>query len=131
MADLMNQTYGNAPKREHADLTATKLIYLMGMKLLKAQDSIEKNFAFVEVANRYGVPALNKVAFDINANGDLKAALASYPIPTSAQAQELVPIDLQVKTFANDALKKQKPEAQAASHADRAMQKTEGAVLGA
>ncbi len=123
MADLMNQTYENIPQKEHADFTVPKLLYLLGMGLLKS-DNLEKNLAYVEVANRYGVPALKKVASAVEGGADLNTALSAFPIPLSVSA-EAAP-EQPAKSFAQEGLKKSRPEAPAATHAERALQKGDG-----
>jgi len=139
MADLMNQTYDNIPKKEYADFTVPKLIYLMGMGLIETGQS-EKSTAYVEVANRYGIPAVQKIEADIRNGIDLKAALAEFPAALPAierteaklQPSAAVP-ELEAapatKTFANESLKKARPEAPLATHAERAAQAT-GAAAG-
>lgn len=49
IADLMNQTYGNSPNIENANLTMGKLNYLIGFNLL---DKYPESLAFVELANK-------------------------------------------------------------------------------
>lgn len=61
MADLMNQTYGNTPVKEHADFTITKFLYLVGMGLLSSENP-EKNVTYVEMANNQGIPAVKQAA---------------------------------------------------------------------
>jgi hypothetical protein len=95
MADLMNQTYGNKPKTGKADFTIPKFIYLLGNGLLKSQ-ALEINMAYVDVANRYGIPEVKKVANAINNGADIGVALAEYPLKSAQRVTE--------KTVENDAV---------------------------
>ncbi len=49
IAVLLNQTYNNTPKTEHANFTLGKFNYLVGFGLL---DMSSASLAFVELANR-------------------------------------------------------------------------------
>lgn len=146
MADLMNQTYGNTPNQEQANFTMPKLIYLLGMGLVKSKD-VEKNLAYVEVANRYGIPEAKKLAQAVNGGGheNLYAALASYPDILAKLKQEpsltvteadnamlksmgVAPEPVAAKPFTSETLKKERPQAPLASQADRITQNNEAAV---
>jgi len=82
MADLMNQTYGNAPTEEKADFGFPKFIYLVGNKLIDPQN-IKQTLAYIEVANRYDIPALKQVVDDVKNGVELATALTAFPIPTA------------------------------------------------
>lgn len=78
MADLMNQTYKNAPATEHADFTIDKFLYLLGEGLIKSQ-AMEKNLAYVEVANSPGgIDGVKDVARQVGEGKDILAAAAPY-----------------------------------------------------
>ncbi len=124
MADLMNQTYQNTPKKEHADFTVPKLVYLLGMGLLKS-DNLEKHLAYVEVANLYGIPEVKKAEQALKNGASLKSALAGCPTPSETQMQDLVS-EQPVKSFAHEGLKKSRPDTPAATHTEKAIQMGEG-----
>jgi len=88
MAELMNQTYGNMPKKEKADFTVPKLIYLLGSGLVKT-DNLAVNLAYVEVANSCGIPAAKEVAQAIKSGAPLETILQKFPVNLSfAQPKE-------------------------------------------
>jgi hypothetical protein len=142
MADLMNQTYENTPRKEYADFTMPKLIFLLGMKMIQSENP-EQNLAYVEVANRYGIPAVKKVAADVRNGMALNAALAAYPVAPQEPALPVTEADNAMlksmgiapepvappaqKSFASEGLIKPRPEAPPATHAEKAA-KAEGAM---
>ena len=131
MADLMNQTYGNVPKREHADFTVPKLVYMLGMGVLSSEH-LEHNLDFVEIANSHGIPAVKKVV-EAAQNQPLETALAAYPATRGVHPQAIEQEQqAQATSFAHEGLRKTRPETQASSHAERARQTAEASpVLGA
>jgi hypothetical protein len=140
IADLMNQTYGNKPNTEQANFTVPKLIYMLGMHLLKTEDP-KRNMAYVELANRYGIKAAEQVAGVANGHGNLREALASYPdiatkifggepaLAVTAADNAMLksmgiapePVAAEPKTFAADALRASRPVA-AENHTQRMAQ---------
>ncbi|MBV8938680.1 MAG: hypothetical protein JO089_02420 [Alphaproteobacteria bacterium] len=88
MADLMNQTYRNVPPHEHADFSIAKFIYLVGNNLIRP-DNIEQTTAYIEVANRYDIPALKQVVKAVEDGAGLAQAVQPYPValPLAAEAE--------------------------------------------
>jgi len=89
MADLMNQTYGNAIKSEQANFTVPKLVYLLGNGLIK-KENIEQSLMYIEIANRYGMDAVKQAAVAIKAGAKPADILDQFPVtlPTQAAAKE-------------------------------------------
>jgi hypothetical protein len=87
MAQLMNETYHNTPTQEHADFTIPKLLYLLGHGVVKAPN-LDENLAYIEIANKYGIPAVKQVAGDIKNGKKLEEATRNFPFPAAAIHQE-------------------------------------------
>ena len=79
MADLMNQTYHKTVAREPAHFGMSHFIYMAGNHLIRP-DNIEQTLAYIEVANRHGIPALKKLAKEVESGVALDKALEAYPI---------------------------------------------------
>jgi len=79
MADLMNQTYRNEPSKEQADFTVPKLIYLLGNNLLSRENK-ENSLTYIEIANRYGIPAVKEVVQSVQDGSTLAEAIQKYPV---------------------------------------------------
>lgn len=86
MADLMNQSYSKVTPHEHADFGIPKFIYLVGHNLIQPGD-IERTRAYIEVANRHGIPALKKVVKDMQQGMDLEHAMKPYPVSLPMQQE--------------------------------------------
>lgn len=79
MADLMNQTYGNEPNREHANFTLAKMIYMMGHGMIGAGGDTERSCMLIEVANHDGIEAVKDVvAHGRDHNADMIYAKQRY-----------------------------------------------------
>lgn len=76
MAELMNQTYGNTENKEKSDFGIPKFIYLVGHNLIQPKN-VEQTLAYIEIANRYDVPALKQV---IKNGAPLSEILKQYPV---------------------------------------------------
>lgn len=87
MADLMNQTYSKVTPHEHADFGIPKFIYLVGHNLIEPGD-IDRTRAYIEVANRHGIPALKKVVKDMRDGMDLEHAIQPYPVDLPQPVEE-------------------------------------------
>jgi hypothetical protein len=130
MADLMNQSYGNTPKTGQADFTVPKFIYLLGMGLLAA-DNPEKSIAYMEVANRYGIPAVKKVEEVVKSGVPLAEALTPYPVNLAPIVEQPVVaasvpvIEASQKTFTNEGLKPSRPAIPVPSYREKATQQNE------
>lgn len=71
MADLLNETYANAPNKDGADFTLSKMIYLMGHGMVDAHNP-DRSLALIEVANlrgSRGIDAVKDVVKHSSANG--------------------------------------------------------------
>ncbi len=79
MANLMNQTYHKILPKEQADFSIPKFIYLVGHNLIQP-GKVEQAMAYIEVANRYGIPALKEVVTDMQSGKDMRQALQRYPV---------------------------------------------------
>ncbi len=78
IAELMNQTYHNKVKTEHADFTMGKFNYLIGFGML---DVFPASLGFVELANRStDMKQVNAVAKAINAGQDPHAVFHALGI---------------------------------------------------
>jgi len=91
MADLMNQTYGNTPNKEQAKFTVPMLIYLLGNNLITRENKAH-SLAYIEIANRYGIPEVKKAA-DVIKNGvPLEQVIVRYAIqlPPISGAGEII-----------------------------------------
>ncbi|MDE3060090.1 MAG: hypothetical protein KGJ06_03680, partial [Pseudomonadota bacterium] len=78
IAELMNQTYNNAPKTEPASFTIGKFNYLIGFGLL---DSFPTSLGFVELANKStDMKEVNAAAAAIQAGQDPRAVFQSFGI---------------------------------------------------
>ncbi len=89
MAELMNQTYGNTPDKEQANFTVPKLLYLLGMGLIK-EEQPEQNLAYVEIANRYGMNAVKQMTQALAQGAKLEDVLQQFPVMmTSPVAKEV------------------------------------------
>jgi hypothetical protein len=86
MADLMNQTYGNKPNTEGANLTVPTLIYLFGHELIRA-GAPERNAAYVEIANRYGIEGAKRASAMVAKGIKLDDVLAKFPVVTQADRE--------------------------------------------
>ena len=126
MADLMNQTYGNAHKKEYADFTVPKLVYMLGMGALKSEN-LEKNLDYVEVANRHGIPAIKKISEQIKKGVRPTAAFAAYPV-TDGIHTETIEAEKDVKQFAQESLRQSRPQQSFTSFAEKAAQKSDSPV---
>jgi len=82
MASLMNQSYGNQVKAEHADFTLPKLIYLLGHGLVKPSN-MENSLAYIEVANRHGMNAVKKLQEQLEKAVPLEQAMQAFPVAPS------------------------------------------------
>lgn len=85
ITDLMNETYkykhigqGAGDAMEHADFALPKFLYLLGNGLMDTYKP-ETTLAYVEVANRYGIPAVNQLQRVLERGVPLEQALADYP----------------------------------------------------
>ena len=85
MADLMNQSYYNETPHEHAKFGFSKFVYLLGHQLINP-DNIERTRAYVEIANHYGVKAVDQVAEAIRRGKTLEEASAAFPLGATAEA---------------------------------------------
>ena len=82
MADLMNQTYKNSVRREESNFTLPKLVSLIGLNLIDP-DHLNRSMAYVEIANKYGVPDVRKTAARIQNGAALEDAIRDYKIDFS------------------------------------------------
>lgn len=82
IADLLNQTYNNAPKTGHADFTIGKFNYLLGFGLL---DSYPASLGFVELANNStDMTSVNKAAEAIKGGQSPQAVFRQQGAHTEA-----------------------------------------------
>lgn len=84
MADLMNQTYNNDTRKEQANFTMGKFIYLVGNGLIQPSEC-EQTRTLIEVSNRYGIDALKQAVNSMTQGGTLQQALSAYPIAPGAE----------------------------------------------
>ncbi len=99
MAELMNQAYKNTVRREEGNFTLPKLIYLIGHGMIDP-DHLNRSMAYVEIASKYGIHEVNKVAGLLDKGMSLEEATRAYTIhfvPVAESAVEslnLIPRDL-------------------------------------
>ncbi len=95
-ADLMNQTYKykhvvreNVPSPdEKANFTLPKLLYLLGHDLIDTYKP-EETLAYIEVANRYGIPAVRQAQRALERGIPVDQALVNYPVELQENIQQL------------------------------------------
>lgn len=93
MADLINQTHKNVVPREYADFDFSKFIYLVGNGLIDPTH-MDRSLAYIEIANRHEIGAVQKAAAQINKGVPLSKILEEYEITIPgepAQAKEAAP----------------------------------------
>ncbi len=93
MADLMNNSYAYKHKtvidestgkpKQPEDFALPKFIYLLGHNLIKPGQP-QQTLATIEIANRYGIPAVKDMQAMFGAGANLDAVLARYPVPAAA-----------------------------------------------
>jgi hypothetical protein len=139
IADLMNQTYGNKPNTEKADFTIPKLIYLLGNGLVKSE-SLEKNLAYVELANRsQNMDKVNAMAAAFKDCKSIDEVLQQFSL-TLPVAKPLPPQSVEVPEtqvsggfvgkVAAENRSNGRDVAPAASHVDALQKNPEGAAIG-
>lgn len=94
ITELMNLTYAYKhsslidPKTGHAvhqaNFALPKLIYLMGHDLIDVNKP-EETLARIEIANRYGIPAVKEMQAMLGQGTALDQALTRFPIPAREQ----------------------------------------------
>lgn len=90
MTQLMNLTYAYKHKSvidqdtghavRQADFALPKLIYLMGHDLIDVRKP-EQTLATIEIANRYGIPAVKEMQKMLHEGADLAAVTTRFPTP--------------------------------------------------
>src|SRR5262249_5106299 len=71
--------YHNAPNTERANFTITMLIDLVGNGLIDP-DQMQKSLTYIEIANRYGVPAVKEIRKAIASGYSFEQAITPYPV---------------------------------------------------
>lgn len=86
IADLLNQTYSNAPKQEQANFTIGKFNFLVGFGLL---DHFPESLAFVELANRStDMRDVKEASSALHKGEPAQAVFARYGVDIDAPAKE-------------------------------------------
>jgi hypothetical protein len=89
MAELMNQTYGNVPNQEGADLIVPKLLYLLGHGLINPRN-MEQSLAYIEVASRYpGMDEVKKIEQAVKSGATMQQAIQPFVSVPAVQAEAM------------------------------------------
>lgn len=93
MTDLMNHTYQDKIPGSQDNFTLPKFLYMIGHNLIQPRQ-VEQTLAYVEVANKYGIPALQQVVKNIQKGNSLAEALKPYPITIPTWQHETPPQEI-------------------------------------